>query len=361
MTPEVRYQADLRKPDFHRDPAQEQAVAHIQRLYEALLDPRNGSNWLLDLLGRRRAQRGLYLWGGPGRGKTYLADSFYDCLPFAEKRRVHFHQFMRGIHKRLGELPRTPNPLVIIAKQLAQEVRVLCLDEFHVHDIADAMLLDGLLKAMFTHGITLVTTSNIAPDELYKDGLQRDRFLHAIKRIKQHVDVVHLDAGKDFRMELLERSGTYFVGTGADGQRWLVDHLQQLAVRPAEREVDLSVNGRAIHSKAVAEDVVWFQFSELCEQPRSAHDYLELAQLFHSVIIEAIPCFGEGDDEAARRFIHLIDALYDHQVKLVATAATEPDELYPEGRLRELFRRTASRLMEMRTCKYLALPHRAAP
>lgn len=362
MTPKVRYQADLRKKDYHSDAAQARAVEKTQRLYEDLIALKDGKGLLSRMLGRRRsAAQGLYFWGGPGRGKTYLVDSFFECLPFPEKRRVHFHQFMLGIHKRLGELPKTPNPLVIMARQLADEVRVLCLDEFHVFDIADAMLLDGLLKAMFDQGITVVTTSNSAPDDLYKDGLQRERFLRAIAHIKRRMEVVHLDAGKDFRQERLERSGTYKVDADGDAHHWLNMHLQQLDVRRVQRDTRLRVNGRRIASKAVAEGLAWFTFRELCEKPRATRDYLELSQLFHTIMIEGIPCFGESDDEAARRFIHLIDALYDYHVKVVVTAAAEPDVLYCEGRLQGLFERTASRLMEMRTKRYLALPHRCNP
>ncbi len=361
MTPRVRYQADLRKDGFLHDPAQERAVEHTQRLYEELLLGRCGRSWWSGWLGRRRAPRGLYLWGGPGRGKTYLVDSFFDCLPFHEKRRIHFHRFMLAVHRQLGELPKTPNPLVIIARQLAAEVRVLCLDEFHVYDIADAMLLDGLLKAMFEQGITLVTTSNIEPDRLYQDGLQRDRFLLAIERIKQHLEQVQLDAQTDYRTRTLERSGTYRVAVDGEGTHWLNRHLQELAPRQVRRDALLPVNGRSIPARILAEGVAWFGFVELCRRPCSTRDYLELAQLFHTLLIEDVPVFGEADDEAARRFIHLIDALYDHQVKLVISAAAEPDSLYRSGRLGGLFARTASRLAEMRSRQYLALPHRCLP
>ena len=359
MTPQVRYQADLRREGFHQDPAQGRVVEHTQRLYEALLTATPGRAWWQRLPGRAgRPVRGLYLWGGPGRGKSYLVDSFFDCLPFPEKRRIHFHRFMLAVHQQLGELPKTPNPLVIIARRLAAEVRVLCLDEFHVYDIADAMLLDGLLKAMFEQGITLVTTSNIEPAQLYQDGLQRDRFLQAIERIQRHLEVVRLEDETDYRIRTLERSGTYLTCADGCAGAWLEDHLQALAPRRLRRGEALPVNGRSIPARALAEGVAWFHFDALCRQPCSARDYLELAQLFHSLLLEEVPDFREGADEAARRFIHLIDALYDHRVKLVLSAAAEPEALYRSGRLGVLFARTASRLAEMRTRQYLALPHR---
>lgn len=361
MTPKVRYQADLQRPGFQRDPAQERVVEHTQRLYEQLLEQRPASAGWRRLLARPRPVRGLYLWGGPGRGKTWLVDSFFDCLPFPDKRRLHFHRFMLAVHQQLGELPKTPNPLVIIARRLAEEVRVLCLDEFHVYDIADAMLLDGLLKAMFEQGITLVTTSNSAPDELYRDGLQRDRFQQAIERLKQQLEVVRLDAETDFRTRVLERSGTYRAGLDGAAEAWLDEHLQALVPRHVRSHGALSVNGRALTVRAVADGVAWFHFDELCRAPRATRDYLELARLYHTLLIESVPRFGEADEEAARRFVHLIDALYDHQVKLVVSAAAEPEELYGGARLGGLFERTASRLAEMRTRDYLARPHRGQP
>lgn len=361
MTPKVRYQADLRRPDFQADPAQERVVEHTQRLYEQLLEARPARGGWRGLLGRRRPLRGLYLWGAPGRGKTWLVDSFFDCLPFPDKRRVHFHRFMLSVHQQLGELPRTPNPLVVIARRLAAEVRVLCLDEFHVYDIADAMLLDGLLKAMFDHGITLVTTSNIAPRDLYRDGLQRDRFLQAIDRLEQHLDVVCLDSATDFRTRALERGGTYRVGPETDAESWLDRHLQELVPRHVRRDEAVPVNGRALRVRAQADGVAWFHFDELCREPRATRDYLELARLYHTLLIESVPRFGEADEEAARRFIHLIDTLYDHRVKLVVSAAAEPGALYAGARLGALFERTSSRLAEMRTREYLGRPHRGQP
>ena len=362
MTPWVRYQADLRRDGFLPDPEQARVVGHTQRLYEQLLHAAQGRRWWHRLPGLApRPVRGLYLWGGPGRGKSHLVDSLFDCLPFPEKRRVHFHRFMLSVHQQLGELPKTPNPLVIIARRMARELRVLCLDEFHVHDIADAMLLDGLLKALFEQGITLVATSNTEPSRLYPDGLQRERFLQAIERMQRHMEVLELASPTDYRTRVLEQGGTYRIALDGVARDWLEAHLRALAPRGLRRGEALAVNGRPLPARALADGVAWFHFDALCRAPRSTHDYLELARLYHTLLLEGVPAFREGTDEAARRFIHLIDTLYEHRVKLVLTAALEPAALYPGGRLAELFTRTASRLAEMRTHRYLAEAHRGQP
>jgi len=359
MTPRQSYQADLDRDGFHADAAQQQAVGLLQALYEALLRRVPALPLWKRMLGRRSPPvQGLYLWGGPGRGKTYLMDCFYCSLPFTEKRRVHFHRFMLEIHQALDALPKTPNPLQIVAGQLADRTRVLCLDEFHVTDVADAMLLAGLLEALFAHRVTLVATSNIAPGKLYRDGLQRDRFLPAIDLLQRHTRVQHLEGSKDFRLELLQHSGTYLVAADSAARAWLQKHLEELASVELKFHASIQLHGRDFRVRALAEDLVWFDFDELCMQPRSARDYLELAREFHTLLLEGLPQFGEGLDEAARRFIHLVDALYDHGVKLIVTAAVLPDQLYVSGQLEKPFQRTASRLTEMSSKHYLAQPHR---
>jgi len=334
MTPNQRYQADLDRDGFHVDAAQQQAVGLLQALYEALLDPLPGPPLWKRMLGQHPPPvQGLYLWGGPGRGKTYLMDCFYDSLPIADKRRVHFHRFMLEIHQALDALPKTPNPLQIVARQLADRTRVLCLDEFHVTDVADAMLLAGLLEALFAQQLTLIATSNIAPGDLYRDGLQRDRFLPAIGLLQRNTRVQHLEGSKDFRLELLQHSGTYLVATDSAAREWLQQHLEELAPVEPRSQTSIQLHGRKFLVRALAEDVIWFDFNELCMQPRSARDYLEIAREFHTLLLEDVPQFGEGLDEAARRFIHLVDALYDHAVKLVVTAAAMPEQLYQSGQL----------------------------
>jgi cell division protein ZapE len=359
MTPLQRYQSDLDRDGFHVDAAQQQAVGLLQALYESLPGPLPALPFWKRMLGQIPPPvQGLYLWGGPGRGKTYLMDCFYDSLKFADKRRVHFHRFMLEIHQALDALPKTPNPLQIVARQLAQRTRVLCLDEFHVTDVADAMLLAGLLEALFVHQITLVATSNTAPGKLYRDGLQRDRFLPAIDLLQRYTRVQHLEGNKDFRLELLQHSGTYLTATAGEAREWLQQHLEELAPVGRQPQTSIQLHGREFRVRGLAEDLVWFDFDELCMQPRSARDYLELAREFHTLLLEGVPLFGEGLDEAARRFIHLVDALYDHGVKLIVTAAGMPEQLYESGQLEKSFQRTASRLTEMSSERYLAQPHR---
>ncbi len=265
---------------------------------------------------------------------------------------------MQEIHEQLKTLPRTPDPLVIIGKRMAPKVKVLCLDEFHVLDIADAMLLAGLLRAMFDAGITLVATSNTAPDELYLNGLQRDRFLYAIDLIKAHTLTVHLDSATDFRCELLDRSGTYHVARAAQSQDLLAQHFSRLAPASAEYSQVITLNQHRVPVVAIADDVVWFRFADLCEAPLWARDFLEIAQSFHTVLLSDIPRMDESRDDAAKRFMHLIDAFYDHNVKLVATAEDVPDKLYAGRYLAFAFQRTVSRLVEMGSHRYLAKPHR---
>lgn len=360
MTPRERYLADLARGSVRPDAAQARAVDHLQQLYDNLRQsaPAPAGWWSRLLRAPRRPVRGLYLWGGPGRGKTYLVDSFFECLPDTCKQRVHFHRFMQDVHAQLRALPRTPNPLTLIGRRMAEQTRVLCLDEFLVQDIGDAMLLAGLLRAMFAAGITLVATSNTAPDELYLEGLQRDRFLPAIDLLKAHTQVLHLDSPFDFRCELLDCDGTYHVVEGVAAQAILELHFRRLAPVQAGEERDLLLNQRRVPVVARADDVAWFRFADLCERPLWARDYLEIAQTFHTVLLSDIPRMDESQDDAAKRFMHLIDALYDHRVKLVATAQDLPENLYSGRYLQFAFQRTASRLQEMGGHRYLAKPHR---
>jgi cell division protein ZapE len=266
---------------------------------------------------------------------------------------------MLEIHEALDAVPKTPDPLLVVADKLVEGCRVLCLDEFHVTDIADAMLLAGLLKALFDRQLTLVGTSNIAPEALYENGLQRERFLPAIDLLKENTRVFQLEGNQDFRLELLQHNGTYQLVSGKEAREWLEKALSELAPMEAQRGVTLEVHGRVLRAHALAEDIVWFDFDELCLQPRSAQDYLELACEFHTLLLEGVPRMGQDLDEAARRFMHLIDALYDHGVKLVATADAAPEKLYEGSRLGNAFQRTASRLTEMSSERYLSCPHRS--
>ena len=359
MSPRDRYFADLGRAGFHDDPDQRRAVDCFQGLHERLVNPAAKSALWARLLRTDAAPvQGLYVWGGPGRGKSYLMDCFFESLPFTEKRRVHFHRLMLEIHATLGTLPKTPNPLPIVAGRLAEHCRVLCLDEFHVSDIADAMLLGGLLESLFARLVTVVATSNTAPDQLYRDGLQRERFLPAIELLKTHTRVHHLGGARDFRLELLQESGTYRVADGESDRNWMCAQLRELATVEPHWDTAIRFLGRDLQARAIADDIVWFEFEELCLKPRSVRDYLEIAREFHTLLLHGVPHFDQEHDEAALRFMHLIDALYDHGVKCIIVADDLPERLYQGGRLEKPFARTASRLTEMSRASYLARPHR---
>ena len=363
MTPLQRYQSDIQKNRIKTDDKQWQAVQCTQRLYSELnIAEQDKTSFLATLFNKNKAPvRGLYLWGGTGRGKTYLVDSFYECLPGTKKHRVHFHRFMLEIHQQLDDLPKSPNPLDIIAAQLAAKMKVLCLDEFHVHDIADAMLLAGLLKAMFKQGITLVATSNIAIHDLYKNGLQRERFMYAIELLNKHTEEFDLGDGTDYRFNILDQSEHFYVideiKTKEKAEEFLSCKFTELAPCQPKSKRSIEVNNREIKYILCADDIIWFNFEEICKTNRSAHDYIEIAERFHTVLVSNIQVFNEKDDAAAKRFIHFIDAIYDHNVKLLASSMAIPGELYHGRRMTFAFERTISRLTEMGTEQYLKLAH----
>ncbi|MBW2940230.1 cell division protein ZapE [Zhongshania aquimaris] len=366
-TPIQRYQHDLTQADFSYDPAQEHAVQCLQRLYDDLLaQPSQGGSSFFARVGAKLSGRntppptirGLYFWGGVGRGKTYLMDTFFDTLPFENKMRAHFHRFMQRVHRELKSLSGEKNPLVIVADRIADEARVICFDEFFVSDITDAMILAGLFDRLFARGVVLVATSNIVPDGLYKDGLQRARFLPAIALIKDRVDVVNVDGGVDYRLRALEQAELYYHPLGEAADQSLALSFKRLAPEAASADQLLDIEGRQIQALFVADDVAWFDFSELCDGPRSQYDYIELARVFHAVLISNVPQMGAGRDDQARRFINLIDEFYDRNVKLVLSAAAPLEQLYTGGRLDFEFERTQSRLLEMQSEEYLACEHR---
>jgi cell division protein ZapE len=364
-SPLARYQHDLQQSGFQPDAAQALAVEHLQLLYEELVTRREAERdlkpWLRWWRGRAQGPcRGLYFWGGVGRGKTWLMDNFYESLPFEEKMRAHFHRFMRRVHGELKQLDGQKNPLTLVADKISRETRVICFDEFFVSDIADAMILGTLLEELFQRGVTLVATSNIAPDGLYKDGLQRVRFLPAIELLKRHTRVVNVDGGVDYRLRALQQAELYHTPLDEGADRSLMQSFRSLV--PAEGEISadvlVEIEGREIRARYIGEDVAWFHFSDLCDGPRSQNDYIELAREYHAVIISNVPGLGRENDDQARRFINLVDEFYDRQVKLVISAAGPLTALYSEGRLGFEFERTVSRLLEMQSYDYLARPHR---
>lgn len=303
--------------------------------------------------------RGLYLWGGVGRGKTFLVDEFFAELPIREKRREHFHRLMQDVHAGLKHHRDLPSPLAHVASGIAKQARLLCIDEFVVGDVADAMILAALLEALFANGVTLVVTSNLPASELYRGGLQRARFLPAIALIERHCKVMELDGGVDYRLRQLVSAQLFLGPDVAQAESRLASEFERLADGPGENGVHVQVEGRTVRARREAEDLVWFDFRELCEGPRSAADYIQIARCYHTVFVSRVPVMDAQSDDAARRFVTLVDEFYDRGVKLfISAAAASPEGLYRGERLAFEFRRAASRLHEMKTRKYLARPHR---
>ncbi|WOJ98630.1 cell division protein ZapE [Congregibacter brevis] len=363
LTPWQRYQEDLRRDDFSHDEAQEAAVRRLQDLYDRVVDRHRRGQTVTARLGRRfrksvEPEKGLYFWGGVGRGKTYLMDAFYESLPFEKKLRVHFHRFMQRVHRELAELEGEKNPIDRVGEKLAGEAEIICFDEFFVSDIADAMILANFLEAIFQRGIALVATSNIAPAGLYENGLQRARFLPAIELLQRHTEVLTVDAGVDYRLRTLEQAKLYHYPLGAEADASLTDSFQRLAPDTIQHWQRIEINGRYLTCRCLADDVAWFEFPELCDGPRSQNDYIELAREFHAVVLSGVPKMGSAQDDLCRRFINLVDEFYDRSVKLVIAAEVPATELYHGTRLSFEFARTESRLFEMQSHDYLALEHR---
>jgi cell division protein ZapE len=303
--------------------------------------------------------RGVYLWGGVGRGKTWLMDLFFQSLPFEQKRRSHFHRFMHDVHADLRQHRDTPDPLALVAARIAGRARVLCFDELFVTDIADAMLLGGLFKHLTEHGVALVITSNVRPRDLYREGLQRQRFLPAIALLEQHLDVLNVDGGTDYRLRHLTEAPIYVVaGGGADADARLAGIYDDLSDGDSDSDGFVRIEGREIPVRRESENVIWFEFAALCDGPRSQNDYIEIAREYQTVIVSNVPTFSAQQDDAARRFIALVDEFYDRSVKLVVSAAAPADALYRGERLAFAFERTASRLTEMQSEEYLSQEHR---
>jgi cell division protein ZapE len=363
QTPLDKYNRDLQQEEFNADPAQKIAVMHMQKLYEELLGQSQKDNSLISKFksffnsANNNQITGLYFWGGVGRGKTYLVDCFYECLPFENKMRIHFHRFMQNVHKELKQLENVENPLKIVAARLAEKARVLCFDEFHVSDITDAMLLAGLLDALFEKGVVLVTTSNQHPDQLYQGGLQRERFLPAIELLKRYTDVVNVDSGVDYRLEFLDHAEIYHSPLDDYADAMLEDDFVHVCPDEGSENIELDIEGRLIQTVRCGDGVVWFDFKALCDGPRGAADYIEIARQYQTVLLANIPIMDDHANDMAKRFITLVDEFYDRNVKLIITAAAAPDGLYTGSRLTEAFKRTISRLEEMRTHDYLAKEH----
>jgi cell division protein ZapE len=359
----ARYQWQLAVRGFHSDPAQLQAVAQLENLRRRLLAASASKlpRWLQALRRGTHHPRteGIYLWGSVGRGKTWLMDLFCASLPAGLARRRHFHRFMYEVHQQLAVLRGRRAPLETVAEGIARAARVLCFDELYVADIADAMILGGLFAGLLHRGVTLVATSNVPPADLYRDGLQRVRFLPAIELLQQQLAVIHVDGPTDYRLRELTQAGTYLPSAAPETPARLQALFERLADHGRQSGGSIEIDGRQIAVVRAAPAVVWFEFAALCAGPRSTNDYIEIAREYQSLIVADVPVFDAEHDDEARRFIALVDELYDRSVNLVVSAAAPPAQLYRGERLAALFQRTASRLVEMQSEQYLARAHRA--
>ena len=362
MTIKDAYAATVQAHGLQADAAQVRVIGRLEQLQQQILQQnsiaRRLRNWLpgsADYAGTR----GIYLWGGVGRGKTLLMDLFFTSLAIQEKQRIHFHRMMSDIHARLRLLGDIEDPLEQIAADIAANVRVLCFDEFYVSDIADAMLLGKLLDGLFRRGVALVATSNSKPADLYSGGLQRERFLPAIELLEQHTEVTQLDSGTDYRLQLLQQAGTYLTPAGDDANVKLQHYFGEIASVEIIENRALQILGREVLAKRCAKGVAWFDFMEICGGPRSQEDYIEIARWYPTVIISDIPQLTHELDNPGRRFIALIDEFYDRKVKLIVSAATGVEALYTGERLQFEFQRTSSRLIEMQSNDYLHAAHLA--
>ena len=360
MTGPVRaaYEAELKARGYQSDPAQLRAVAALERCaaewshYKA-----KRSNALKKLINRPDIPRGVYMYGGVGRGKSFLMDCFFNAVPLRRKVRLHFHEFMREVHRELAVLQGTQNPLDVLGARISKKYKLICFDEFHVADITDAMILHRLLVSLFANGVGFVTTSNFKPDELYPGGLHRDRILPAIELLKSRLEVLSVDNGTDYRQRTLTHIQLYHCPLGPAADAAMETTFGELA-EMADQDPVMHIESREIRALRRAGGVIWFDFRTLCGGPRSQNDYLEIASQFHTLLLSNVPQMAVRQASEARRFTWLIDVLYDRRVKLVMSAAVPPEQLYLEGPMSHEFPRTVSRLGEMQSAEYLTLEHR---
>ena len=360
MSPKEWYQAASALPGFEQDAAQAAAIDALDALWNQLVDFKSRRN---HFLGRSLLSpdvpKGMYFWGGVGRGKTFLMDVFYACVPYRRKRRVHFHSFMAEVHHEMKALAGEKDPLLALADNIAASNRLLCLDEFHVDDIADAMILGRLMAALFERGVVLMTTSNYPPDGLYPNGLQRQNFLPAIELLKRELTVLNVDSGHDYRLRVMAREPLFIVPANAESAARMEVLFERISGGTRYAVQHVEIQGRMIPVKGVSRNVIWFDFQDLCGGAHAQSDYLEIARKYPTVFLSGIPRMTAEHASAARRFTWLIDVLYDNNVRLVGTSAAAPDEIYSEGVASGEFSRTASRLTEMQSSQYLELPHQS--
>ena len=348
------YEQTLAERGYRSDPAQLRAIDALERCESGWIDYKaRRTNALSKLISRPPIPRGVYMWGGVGRGKSFLMNCFFEAVPLRRKTRLHFHEFMREVHRKLAEMHGTSDPLDELGKSIALRFRLICLDEFHVADITDALILHRLLAALFQNRVGIVTTSNFPPDGLYPNGLHRDRILPAIELLKDRLEVVNVDAGTDYRQSTLQAVEVYHSPLGPEADAAMNAAFERLA-EARDESAQLRIEHRVIRARRRAGGVVWFDFKELCGGPRSQNDYLELASQFHTLLLSGVPQMSPRLASEARRFTWLIDVLYDRRVKLIMSAEVEPEALYTEGPMVHEFPRTVSRLREMRSAAFLA-------
>ena len=357
-SPLTWYQAASQQAAFIRDAAQARAIEHLDRLWtELMMFKRKRNRFLGRSLRSPQLPKGLYFYGGVGRGKSFLMDAFYGCLPYRRKRRVHFHAFMAEIHQRLRGLKSEANPLKAVAAEIAKETRVLCFDEFHVSDIADAMILGRLLENLFNEGVVLVATSNYAPSELYPQGQNRSSFLPTIALIEEKLTILNVDGGEDYRHRTLTAAEVFYIPANDENERKLADLFTQVTAGQAERPSEIEIHGRMLRCKKRTDKAIWFDFRMLCFGPRSQADYLYLSEHYEKIFVSGIEKLSQAERAEARRLTWLIDVMYDYRVKFCATCDVPVGEIYVEGDFAQEFVRTASRLTEMQSQEYLNLPH----
>lgn len=357
-SPLQHYEQALLSGNFSEDSQQRTAMTYLNDVYHNILKNRESKKGLFSFFKTYEAPKGLYMWGGVGRGKTWMMDMFFDSLPKERKMRLHFHHFMKRVHHELNQLKGQPDPLQKVADIIHQEADVICFDEFFVSNVSDAMILGDLFSMLFNKGITLVATSNIAPDGLYKNGIHRDRFLPAIEEVKKHTTVMNIDAGIDYRLRVLQQAKLYISPLTNDNQTWLQERFDALSQNQAISHEPIIINRREINIFAKTETILYCDFRALCMNPRSASDFIEIANQFSTVLIDNVPELNDIITDPTRRLIYLVDEFYDRRVKLLMRAEQSILKLYQGEKLAFEIERTRSRLLEMQSEDYLMLPHR---
>lgn len=357
-SPAERYAEALASGQFMADEAQAQAVQELDRVWKELLNRYKASKKAFRRFRRQTSPKGVYMWGGVGRGKTWLMDQFYESVPFRRKTRMHFHHFMQHVHKELNKLSGQRNPLEIVADQIYKDAVVICFDEFFVSNVTDAMILSDLFQKLFVRGVTLIATSNIAPDGLYKNGIHRDRFLPTIEMVKKNCTVLNVDAGVDYRLRVLKQAQLFKSPLSNEVQSWMSERFSALTHTQAHSQEPIVINNRVVETLGHTEDVLWCEFSELCFKPRSPADFIEIANIYNTVLVSNVPHLTDFLSEGTRRFIYLVDEFYDRGVKLLLTSQDSIIDIYQGEKLAFEIERTRSRLLEMQSDEYLHSEHR---